>query len=455
MRVRVASPVLAALLTAGGLAVMSASSSHASSVKLYFHSAGGGYLNDWQADPQIPLDDAAPAGSTLDAKAPTKTTDARAQSTFPNRSSGYPLQPTFSLPFTGDVTTVCVDLWVQSSDSGVTGMTFTPMFDIGTAAALEDVAVPAGSGLTRVTKLVKPAANAPKITVPKDSEFIVAGYMVNDPDFTLVYDSVAHPSSITLNATECKAAPVVVPSGGATPAPGGSATPTPGGSATPTPGGSATPTPGGSATPTPGGSATPTAAPSLSPTPSPTPPPPARETTLDYTGATSARHSDAALVSARVALPDGSPVPTGSVDFTLGGVTARFPVNGSGVASGRMPVRAAAGDHIMTVTYVANSAFLGTREQVPFSVSRMPTRCAISRTTSGSGWVVTGTLRDAAGRAVAGQSLLFSYNGRTWKAVRTDRTGRASVTVPANRGTYGVALPANAYYTGCSASFRI
>ena len=453
MRIKLLSPVLAAGLVATGLALMVTSPSQAAPVKLFFHSAGGGYLNDVQDDPFGPDDDSAPDGSTLDAKAPTKTADSEARGGSPFAIPGGPLSPTFTLPFVGDVTSVCLDVWFKSSmalpvyDFEILTRFNTPAAQPAlTNAVVTDYA--GGGALLRVTALVKPAGEGvTKIAVPKDSEFMINGYWDTTNDATLVYDSVAHPSSITLNATECKAAPVVVPSGGATPSPGGSATPTPEGSATPTPGGSATPTPGGSATPS--------ATPSGTPTPVPTTPPaPAQETGLDYTGATSGRYGDTAPVSAKVTLPDGSPVPTGSVEFVLGGVTTRFPVNSSGIAAGRMPVRAGAGEQFMTVQYVANSAYLGTREQVPFSVSRMPTRCAVARTVVNGSYVITGTLRDAAGRAVVGQSLLFSYNNRTWKAVKTDRNGRASVTVAPRAGTYAVALPTNAYYTGCSAALR-
>lgn len=161
-----------------------------------------------------------------------------------------------------------------------------------------------------------------------------------------------------------------------------------------------------------------------------------------------------AVVSARMSLPDGSPVPAGAVEFTLGTVVVRYNVNSNGVASGRLPVRVASGQHFLTARYVANSAYLGTAEQAPFSVSRQPSRCAISKTLSGGRFTVTGTLRDAANRAIVGQSMQFRFNNRTWKAIRTDRYGRASVTVNAARGLYTIALPSNAYYVGCSASFR-
>ena len=459
MRLKLLSPVLAIGLVAAGLGVMTATSSHASPVKLYFHSATGGYLADWEADPDSFDAANAPKGSTTDAKAPTKTTDSFAQSTSPYRWSGLPTQPSFSLPFAGDVTSVCLDVWLKSTESAVAGINVSTNFytPANTTLGMVTATAAPGSGILRLTALVKPSANAPKHTIPKDTELIIAGFLVDDPDFTLVYDSVAHPSSITINATECKPTPVVVPSAtaSATPAPSASASAT----ATPAPSASASAT----ATPAPSGSASATSTPSASATATPapttaaptTPPPPARETSIDYTGPSGARYSDLAIVSARMSLPDGSPVPAGTVEFTLGTVVVHYPVNSNGVASGRLPVKVAPGQHVITARYLANSAYLGTAEQAPFSVSRMPARCAISRTTSGGNYVVTATLRDAAGKALVNQAVNFLYNGRTWKALRTDRTGRASATIAAKRGTYTVAMATTTYYTGCSASFRV
>jgi len=453
------SPVLAVAVTASGLGLMMTTSSQAAPVKLYFHSANGGYLQDIAADPESDY----PAGSTLDAKAPTATTDSEARSGNPYPIGGLPLMPTFALPYVGDVTSVCLDVWVKSTLNVPLGGLLvvssfsTPDDDL----ALTDYeATPYDNGaLVRVTGLVKPDGVA-KHTIPKDTYFLIHGYTVNDNDMTLVYDSVTHPSSITINPTTCKAPPVVVPSATATPSASASATATPkpspsASTVTATPSATATAAPSGSATATPAPSGTPVPSESPSPTPSPTPPPPAQETNLDYTGPSRARYGDMAVVSARMTLADGSPVPAGAVEFTLGTVVVRYNVDANGVATGRLPVKVAAGEHVVTARYRANAAYLGAAEQAPFTVTKMPTRCAISRASSGSSYVVTGTLRDAAGRAMAGQSMHFLFNDRTWKAVTTDRNGRASVTVAAKHGKYGIAFPANAYYAGCSASFTV
>ncbi|HEX8004660.1 MAG TPA: hypothetical protein VF519_18390 [Mycobacteriales bacterium] len=451
MRRNVLPPVLTAALVATGLALVTSAPSEAAPVKLYFHSAAGGYLMDFAADPQGPVDDSAPDGATLDAKAPTGTTDAEARGGSPLLMPGSPVFPTFTLPFTGDVTSVCLDVWVKSTmyvpafDLAVVARFNTPddIFDLGEAAVTDYT----NGDLVRITAEVKPVDVA-KYTIAKDSEFIISGYPDTDNDLTLVYDSVEHPSSITINPTECKATPIVVPSG--------TTSPTPGGSSSPTPGGSVSPTPGGSATPTPGGSATPTASVTASPSASPTPPPPAAETGIDYTGASWGHYTDSPPVSAKVTLPDGTPVPTGRVEFAVGSDRVTLPVNSSGVASGRLPLRSSApGDYVMTVRYVANSAYLGSAEQAPFKVLRMPTGCAIGRSTSGGYYVVTGTLRDRLGRAVVGQALTFWYNGRAFRSVRTDRNGRAQATAPIRSGTYTVSLPATTHYLGCSASFRV
>lgn len=120
MRIKLISPVLGVALVATGLALMTSSSSQAAPVKLYFHSAAGTYQGDFAADP-TGVGSGAPAGSTLSPAAPSKAADATAMAYTALGAPSEPLSPTFTLPFTGDVTTVCLDFWVKSAADPVLG----------------------------------------------------------------------------------------------------------------------------------------------------------------------------------------------------------------------------------------------------------------------------------------------------------------------------------------------
>lgn len=451
MRRTVLSPVLAVAVVAGGLTAMTAlSSSAVGGTKLYFHSANAGYQNDAANDPTAFVDGRAPAGSTLTTAAPTKTTVATARQLPPFADPGLPTNPTFALPGeTGPITAVCIDIWAQNVPGAGTGQIDVGVSFVDGASGtitdadyLEVLTYP--SGLVRVTGQVKVAGLA---KLSKGSSVTIGGYIDADLGWSMNYDSVTNPSSITLNPTECKAAPVVVPSGSATPAPGGSGSATPGGSQSPTPAGTQSP----SGTPTP----TPSATPSATPTPSPTTQAPAQETGLEYTGATRGRYTDYATVSAKVTTSDDLPVPTGTVEFVLGSTRVTAPVGSNGVARTSLLVRNAPGAATMSVRYLANAAFNGSARQVPFTTDRMPTNCTITRTTTSSGWVITALLRDARLRRLGGQTILFAFNGRTHDAVRTNSKGLASWTAKPAHGTHTITFRTNPYYTGCSASLNV
>jgi hypothetical protein len=449
------SPLLAVTVVAAGLTTMTALSSNAAAgTKLYFHSANSGYQQDAANDPTATLDHA-PEGSTLTSAAPTKAGAATARAL-----PGYPgsvAVPTFGLPgATGPITNVCVDVWVQNSTAAALGqvdvlLSFTD-YDSGTGYDADPVEItPYSGGFARVTAMTK-VAGLTKLTA--GSYVTILGYADTDAGWTMSYDSATNPSSITLNATECKGAPVVVPTAtaSATPTASASATPSASASATPIPSASATATPSGSATATPTASAT--ATPSATPSPTATTPPPPRETSVDYTGVSHARYTDYALVEAHVTTAEDAPVPAGKVEFTLGSVKGTANVSTTGVARMYLPVRVAPGSALLGIRYLGSAPFDASAKQAPITIDRMPTSCAIAKRTTSSGWVITATLKDAKGRALGGQSILFAFDGKTHHSIKTDKTGHASLTVPARHGTQTVTFRTTSLYTGCSASLK-
>lgn len=186
-------------------------------LRYYFHSAGGGYLNDWQADTGAMQEVRAPHGSTLSLSPPTGTTPATVGSSYP-RVAGNPRYATFALPYTGKVTSICLDLWAKASYGPPT----SPVLYVMTAIvppglSLADAAQGTGylnttdhgtvvnydQSLVRFTKLL---LFAPGTTVPAGSSLIVGGTsVVNNPDWTMSYDSTTYFSSVTFNTPTCTA----------------------------------------------------------------------------------------------------------------------------------------------------------------------------------------------------------------------------------------------------------
>ena len=203
MRV-VAIPLALVLALAAPVAGRAASSGP---VRLYLHSATGAYLDDWNADPAAGPQDRAPSGSTLSRTVPGRRTDATARHAGPNRTrAGDPGAPTFTLPYTGPLWTICVDVWAQAKQRPIPAAQ-----DLTLYVALETKNGPVVSGALRqdaydgsLVRLTGAVTFPPHTSVPDGSSLVLApADAVANPDWVIAYDSITHPSSLTLNPKTC------------------------------------------------------------------------------------------------------------------------------------------------------------------------------------------------------------------------------------------------------------
>jgi hypothetical protein len=458
VRIRLISPVLGVLLTAAGLGAMVAMPSHADAPKpLYLHSKASGYTADWDADLQSSTGSSAtakkaPSGSTMDTSPPTKTASSAAGwNPAGGTAAGSRLVPAFGIPDLGGaaVTSACLDLWISVGIPSSAGTAASIPVDVvatltdGTSgtpvSATNTLSKPNAGGIMHIVGIVnfpstKLAAKDSSIEFSSTPSSAAGGWTLN-------YDSKLNPSNITFNPETCA---------GAAPIPPGTGSASASASASPT--GSATPT--GTATPNPTGSATPTATDTPTPSVVPTNDAGRQETNLEYTGDTSGRYDTDVPVAAKVTMGDGTPVPAGTITFTLGDQTVAADLAPDGTAATTLHIRPTAGTYVMQVEFQPNDAFATSAQQVPFSVTRMPTRCVVTHQLTSRGMVLTGTFKDAAGKVLAGQSIVFTFGGKTYKTVTSGSTGKATATLPGGHGTYAATLRTTSRYASCSATYK-
>jgi hypothetical protein len=189
-------------------------------VRYFLHSASGSYRDD--ALGTMPF--SAPAGSTMTADKPARATSATGEHRHGYTAPGLPTIPTFGTGFDGTVRSLCIDLFVRS-DIRLT--TVPPAADgpiyvnvrwfYGDATSYTTQEVNAqvervtGTGVHRITSY-RVAKGAP-FAVTKGQPVIFHGLSIQNPDWTLLYDSAEHFSSITPNLSEkkCTAAKLLPP----------------------------------------------------------------------------------------------------------------------------------------------------------------------------------------------------------------------------------------------------
>ena len=204
MRLPVLRPVVvgaAAAVAAGLVAYLPTAASAAEpapSTPLYLHSANGSYAFDYALDPGF---GAAPEGATLSTAEPTSDAAASA-TTYGVGLRGSATLPYFSIPVSGDVSSLCVDIWAAPDGSGnVIGEATLALAldhpDLAAPIDLEPVVAPYPGGIVRVSGVVDVPAGT---TLPEGGTLQVAGAYSDDPT-DIFYDSVDMPSSITFNPT--------------------------------------------------------------------------------------------------------------------------------------------------------------------------------------------------------------------------------------------------------------
>ncbi len=308
MRSRLAALLGLALIGSGvtALGITLSAEAAGEGVRLYLRSASTGYAADLTADPSASIDGRAPAGSTLSPDSPTAITSdtATVRATANAPASGQPDTPSFKLPVTGTVSSVCLDVFA----SGPAGASISLIGylsennDSKTVALPELKVTPYPGGIVRLTGIVAPAAAFP-ITMNGNFGFFAGALNGPGSNVVLSYDSVQHPSNVTINPTSCTPVPVATPSGSASASASASTAPSASGSASASATRSATPT----ASPT---TACPTTSPSATPTTAPT-------ATVTPTSTASATSTSAPSATA-TATPSAAPTPSSSAPPTDG-----------------------------------------------------------------------------------------------------------------------------------------
>ena len=408
MRVRALATILGTALVGAGLtALVIARPADAAGAgdRLFLHGTSAEYAEDAALDPTAGLEGRAPDGAFADTTPPTGTTSKTGISAEPTGSPGLPVAPTFTVPFQGSLTTACIDVFVEGlPDSG----SFLLYVAFGKGDPTESgvwtyppATLTDGSGITRVTTLLKMDAAFPM--VEGATVFFYVSSFELGPDsrpFVVYYDSVEHPSNVTMN-----------PTGACTPFGGGG-----GGAPAPTGAASASAEPSAA----PSESAAASAAPSESAAPDPSPtqpvascapasPSPAASASAEPSAEPSADASASAAVAPKLPLPPGgSATPSASADPSESAAASAEPSPTSGGGGGNDDACAAG-----SITLATNA----------------------TRVTAGNAPTLTGIVRNFRGDAVDGVTVTIYVRGygearySSAATVRTDDAGRFTLQV--------------------------
>ena len=194
--------------------------------RLYFHSASGSYLDDWQADPAATVERRAPVGSTLTADPPTGGTPATAEynpyvpsNAAETTTAGDPSLPTFGyLTFPAKTSDrVCFDVWLEglaaSPETNTTmglALDFANKDDTARAYPFRGAASFSTGYKSARTRITKSTYTFESVRPPHPGSALLFS---NDLSaWRLSYDAVATPSSIWLNIPPAKCTPAFLDS---------------------------------------------------------------------------------------------------------------------------------------------------------------------------------------------------------------------------------------------------
>ncbi|HVE63352.1 MAG TPA: hypothetical protein VNB94_06080 [Mycobacteriales bacterium] len=404
--------------------------------RLYLHSANGGYAADVAADPTSTLG-SAPAGSKADTTAPTSTTSdtATVRPTANAPASGQPDTPSFRLPVTGAVSSVCLDLFA----SGPTGASISVFGFLSDAndSKLSELAelkvTPYPGGIVRLTGNVTP--KTPFTATANVAIGFFAGAL-NGPGSNVVlsYDSVNHPSNVTINPTSCTPVAVSAPSGSASGS--ASAAPTASRTATPSVSASASATASASAAPSASGSSTPSQCPtSAAPSTS------ATATSAPTPSSSSTPTSNPTPTSTATAVPSASPSATTSA-------TPRPTATGMTPPATGAPVVGKQASGTPSTSTSPTPAPTSSPSAPPTDGCNTPTRITlnvtVARITAGNAPTLFGVVTDDLNKPVVGAQVDILAKGYAQPAysrvatVVTDAEGRYALrTAPGRQTSYG------------------
>ena len=143
---------------------------------------------------------------------------------------------------------------------------------------------------------------------------------------------------------------------------------------------------------------------------------------LAYVGATHMQYGDTAKVSAKVVGADGKPVANAPVTFAIGKLQTSAKTNAKGLATSSLSPKGTAGRYSLVTSYSDgdNKSSIKT----PFVVTAEKTVLRLAK----SGRKVIATLTDDDKHALAGQRVVWTVNGKSVGATKTDKAGRTVFT---------------------------
>jgi alpha-tubulin suppressor-like RCC1 family protein len=183
-------------------------------------------------------------------------------------------------------------------------------------------------------------------------------------------------------------------------------------------------------------------------------------TALTYKGPTTASPAAAITLSATLKTSSGTALPGETVTFTLAGVTTSATTNGTGVASVTRAAPSTTGTYSIAVAFAGDTTY-GAATKTATLVVRSVTKLTYTGPTTavrGAAISLSATLKTSAGAAVAGKSVTFKLNNKTFTAT-TNSAGVAIVATnaPTTVATYtiAVAFAGDTGYVKTSASAKL
>ena len=151
--------------------------------------------------------------------------------------------------------------------------------------------------------------------------------------------------------------------------------------------------------------------------------PPAAKLVADG-AAPAVQYGDRATLRAKLTAEDGTALAGKTVRFTLGSASASGTTNASGVATASVLNTGTAGAGSFTAAFAGDTANGPATMSAPITLSAEVTRLTLAVAKNGTARTVTATLKDDDGKAVAGQTVTWTVNGKSAGSGRTDTAGR-------------------------------
>ena len=169
-------------------------------------------------------------------------------------------------------------------------------------------------------------------------------------------------------------------------------------------------------------------------------------------GATKVQYGDTAALSAKVTDASGAAIADAPVTFTIGKLLTTATTNSNGIASAKLTPTVVAGSYSLVETFAGSDTAGRATATTPFSVVAEKSVLALTEKTSGTGRIVTATLRDDDHHALAKQVIAWSVNGKAAGKSTTSSTGTATFRAKPGETVKAVFASVSGKYAGTSAS---